>query len=184
MPYSIGLLLGAFIGMLLVGGLAGWLVNKATKLPFPAADGVGILLVWVVSLFTNNLPQGSFPLDTAAVYGLAGVFAYLVLLPLRKRARVVPDQAATSQRLPEAPNLLTTPSFAHAPPVIARRNTAVRIIGIVLLCVLGAIGATFLFSAFKQVFAPTLYGGSPELSFLIGAALTIPCVFIHRYMIR
>ena len=57
------------------------------------------------------------------------------------------------------------------------------LLGIILLIVLGAPGATAMFSALRSFAAPT-YSGSPEVMFFVGVVLLLLCFFIWRHMVR
>jgi hypothetical protein len=157
-PREIGFVLGVAVGSVLIGALLGWLIRVIFRARWVVADGVGVILLVPLAAIAASA-NGMMPFSAAlGVYSLGALFAWVVLWYVRGR-RDAPLPEASSGRWK-------------------------RPVGIVLLVLLGAVGSTFLFSAFRQVVQPSMFGGSPEFSFLIGALLIVPCFFIYRYMIR
>jgi hypothetical protein len=185
MAYIIGGLLGAILGMALVGGAAGWAIHKLFKVSRSTSDAIAMLLLAVVANFTNS---SMFPpIPSGVVYGAAGVLAYFMLAALRSNAtpvalssRIEPDMNAN--QLP--PSDVSRSEVASPEKAPARWRTFRKVAGGVLLTILGATGSTAMFNAFRQVVSPSYYGGTPEFSFLIGAVLLIPCIFIWRGLVR
>lgn len=81
--YLGGILVGATISSLIVGALLGWAIHKVTRLDYPIADGIGVLLLPIIIAFAS--PSNRLdPLTTWLVYGAAALIAYLVLRLLRR----------------------------------------------------------------------------------------------------
>ena len=186
MAYIIGGLIGALLGMVLIGGAVGWVVHKLFKVPYFISDGLAMLLLAIAANFTNS---SMFPpIPAGVIFAATGVFAYFILTVLRQK----PDPAAIGTRIEPAMSVSQAPvaeavvtnANDHVPVPGQGWVTLRKIVGGVLLTVLGAAGSTAMFMAFRQVFSPTYYGGSPEFSFLIGAFLLIPCIFIWRGTFR
>lgn len=80
---DLGSILGMVVGVAIIGGLIGWGVRLITKLPVPAADGVGFLVAVIGAGFTNAASFGGSYLMTAAAYAAAAIPGYLILLAYR-----------------------------------------------------------------------------------------------------
>jgi hypothetical protein len=81
--YLGGLVIGATIGSLIIGGLLGWAIHKVTRLDYAIADGIGTLVLPMVIVFAN--PSNRLdPLTTWLVYGAAALIAYFILRLLRR----------------------------------------------------------------------------------------------------
>lgn len=184
MAYIIGGLIGALLGMVLIGGAVGWVVQKLFKVPYVIGDGLAMLLLAIAANYTNS---SMFPpIPAGVIFGAVGVFAYFILTSLRQK----PVPAAFGTRIEPAMNVAQAPVteavaanatvHVHVPDPGHGWATLRKFVGGVVLTVLGAAGSTAMFMAFRQVISPSYYGGSPEFSFLIGAFLLIPCIFIWR----
>ncbi|WP_055045837.1 hypothetical protein [Devosia sp. A16] len=84
--YLGGLIVGATIGALIVGGLLGWAIHKAARLDYRIADAIGVLLVPVVAIFGTAVERQG-PVVAVTVYGLAALIAYFLLRLLRRWMR-------------------------------------------------------------------------------------------------
>jgi hypothetical protein len=182
LPYVAGTILGALIGSVFIGGLFGWIIYRLSlrRVPLPIADAAALTVLPLAASYTN---QGLYGFPPILIYGLAAFMAYFIL----QRARLQSSKVQGIDRRYE-PELDRAVAAAILPSTAAQTKfnwTPVRkVAGGILITVLGAIGLTCLFSAVRQVVSPTLFGGSPEFSFLVGAVLLIPCIFIWRGMIR
>jgi hypothetical protein len=81
--YLGGLVVGATIGALIIGGLLGWAIHKATRLDYPIADGIGVLLL-PIGIVLGNPSERLDPLINWLVYGAAALIAYFILRLLRR----------------------------------------------------------------------------------------------------
>jgi hypothetical protein len=81
--YLGGLVVGATIGALIVGGLLGWAIHKATRLDYAIADGIGVLLL-PIGVALGSGANRQEPLVTWLVYGAAALIAYFILRLLRR----------------------------------------------------------------------------------------------------
>lgn len=66
--YLGGLVVGATIGALIIGGLLGWAIHKATRLDYSIADGIGVLLL-PLGIALGSGANRLDPLSTWLVYG-------------------------------------------------------------------------------------------------------------------
>lgn len=157
-PREWGLLLGAMIGSVLIGALFGWIVRLIFRLRWMVADGIGILLMVPIAALSASM-NAVAPFGPAlGLYTAGGAIAWVALYLLRGRGE---------------------------PPLPAQHQGRwKRPLGIILIVPLIAIGATAMFSAFRQVVQPSVFGGSPEFLFFAGMLLLAPCFFIYRYLIR
>lgn len=80
-----GEIVGAFIGMVLIGGLAGWGIHKIFKQDWRLADPIGLLVIAIAGGFVNgSQPNHSVPY-TLALFLIASIPAYFVLRRWRAR---------------------------------------------------------------------------------------------------
>lgn len=84
--YLGGLVVGATIGALIIGGLLGWAIHKATRLDYAIADGIGVLLL-PIGIALGSGGNRLDPLTTWVVYGAAALIAYFILRLLRRWMR-------------------------------------------------------------------------------------------------
>ncbi|ODT14473.1 MAG: hypothetical protein ABS35_34645 [Kaistia sp. SCN 65-12] len=81
--YLAGLVVGATIGALIIGGLLGWAIHKATRLDYAIADGIGVLLL-PIGIVLGNSSERLDPLTKWLAYGAAALIAYFILRLLRR----------------------------------------------------------------------------------------------------
>jgi hypothetical protein len=81
--YLGGLVIGATIGSLIIGGLLGWAIHKVTRLDYAIADGIGALLL-PIGIVLGNPSQRLDPLTNWLVFGGAALIAYFILRLLRR----------------------------------------------------------------------------------------------------
>ena len=157
-PQHWGFLIGVALGSVALGALLGWLIRLIFRVRWLIADAIGILILVPIAALSASANQIMHFSAALGVYSLGGLFAWVVLWRVRGRH--------------------------YQPLAPADSGKWKRPLGIVLLVLLGAIGGTFMFSAFRLAVQPSTFGGSPELMFLLGALLLIPCYFIFQYMVR
>lgn len=84
-PYAFGgFLVGVLVGTVFVGALFGWICHKVFRLPYPAADILGLILLVGGATFANSGEERT-PIEAFLIYGITATLAFFIIQQIRMR---------------------------------------------------------------------------------------------------